>query len=371
MSSHVSSIAASLPPPLPPPAKPPDIQPIPLAHDGSDIDGCNGAPDAEMTEGPVSVPLVPNRPFWILCCRTKRRPVRLPNLPLMYYDDDLLTTIALGIGCPVLIDSNTSMATCTLYAHMCVEIDLSLPLVPLVEIQGEVFRVQYEGLHTICMSCGRYGYEAHTCLFDPPDEPLFPVEVVEPESSVVVGAGGASQVVMRVPPLAPPQKVAAFGEWMVVVRPPRSAPRQRTIGMGSRGTDSGYQAPPDNRFTVLDVEDVPPRASVLPPKPTLGDFVSANPRRPKRVWPNGSKRKQVVVFSAGSELPSTDVEGTYRGCWLGLPRLHLLPILFPLPPWLLQVLTRFLLGLFLRYLLCLLWCFRALLALRVVLRSFG
>ncbi|KAJ4847698.1 hypothetical protein Tsubulata_021824 [Turnera subulata] len=80
--------------------------------------------------------------------------VRLLALPLMYYDDDLLATFAKGIGKPIKIDSNTSQVSRALYAQICVEIDLTLPLVPVVQIREEVFKVQYEGLHVICMNCG-------------------------------------------------------------------------------------------------------------------------------------------------------------------------------------------------------------------------
>ncbi|KAJ4845599.1 hypothetical protein Tsubulata_005731 [Turnera subulata] len=41
--------------------------------------------------------------------------IRLPGLPLMYYDDDLLITFASAIGKPVKIDLNTSEATRALF----------------------------------------------------------------------------------------------------------------------------------------------------------------------------------------------------------------------------------------------------------------
>ncbi|KAJ4823692.1 hypothetical protein Tsubulata_050763 [Turnera subulata] len=89
--------------------------------------------------------------------------VRLPGLPLMYYDDDFLETAARGVGCPIRVDSNTSTASRALYARMCMEIDLTLTLVPDVTTRGEHFKVHYEGLHTICMSCGTYGHNASAC----------------------------------------------------------------------------------------------------------------------------------------------------------------------------------------------------------------
>ncbi|KAJ4844892.1 hypothetical protein Tsubulata_016465, partial [Turnera subulata] len=122
--------------------------------------------------------------------------ISLPGLPLMYYDDDLLTTFASAIGKPIKIDSNTSEATRALYAQMCVEIDFGLPLVPVVHIQDEAFKVQYEGLHTICLNCGRYGHTIIQCQFDQPDVPIEPAEGVSPENYMELivwnfrGAGG-------------------------------------------------------------------------------------------------------------------------------------------------------------------------------------
>lgn len=51
------------------------------------------------------------------------------------------------------------------FARLCVEIDLSSPLPPLIMIDGEEQRVQYEGIHLICFFCGRYGHDSDNCAF--------------------------------------------------------------------------------------------------------------------------------------------------------------------------------------------------------------
>ncbi|KAJ4840540.1 hypothetical protein Tsubulata_030411 [Turnera subulata] len=117
-------------------------------------------------------------------------------LPLMFYDDDLLSTFASAIGKPVRIDLDTSMATRALYARMCVEVDLNNPLVPVVRIQDEVFRVQYEGLHVICMNCGRHGHKAVQCQFDTPEVSIVVAEGVEPENHMDSTMGEASPIIL-------------------------------------------------------------------------------------------------------------------------------------------------------------------------------
>ncbi|KAJ4851447.1 hypothetical protein Tsubulata_031896 [Turnera subulata] len=222
--------------------------------------------------------------------------VRLPGLPLQYYDDDLLSTFASAIGAPVRIDSNTSQATRALYARRCVEVDLSQPLVPLVTIQEEVFRVQYEGLHTICLNCGRFGHTTEQCQFDSSIVPVQTAEGVDPENLMEMSSGGVNV------PASPPTVVAPsalkrpqFGEWMVVTRPPRSFPRGKPGGVGPRPP----VVPAGNRFAVLDEEGEVGVSFVRPVKPTLGDFVSVGTRKPKRVRPSEATGKGPVVFKAG------------------------------------------------------------------------
>ncbi|KAJ4842153.1 hypothetical protein Tsubulata_043823 [Turnera subulata] len=160
--------------------------------------------------------------------------ISLPGLPLMYYDDDLLITFASAIGKPIKIDSNTSEATRALYPQMCVEIDFGLPLVPVVHIQDEAFKVQYEGLHTICLNCGRYGHTIIQCQFDQPDVPIELAEGVSPENYMeVTHAVDDFQVPFRPPAPPPVSKRAQFREWMVVARSLRPPPRNRPVGDNS------------------------------------------------------------------------------------------------------------------------------------------
>lgn len=41
---------------------------------------------------------------------------------------------------------------------MCVEVDLRKVFIPSFELNGVVYRVEYEGLHLVCFDCGCYGH---------------------------------------------------------------------------------------------------------------------------------------------------------------------------------------------------------------------
>lgn len=55
--------------------------------------------------------------------------MRFLELSLMYYSEDVLYALASSIGTLVKIDINTHLATRVHFARVCVEIDLTKPLV--------------------------------------------------------------------------------------------------------------------------------------------------------------------------------------------------------------------------------------------------
>jgi hypothetical protein len=90
--------------------------------------------------------------------------IRIPSLNLVYYDESLLWTLASMVGTPVKVDMHTLRVARGKFARMCVEIDLTQPVVGRVGINGEWYQVQYEGLHIICTQCGCYGHVLKDCI---------------------------------------------------------------------------------------------------------------------------------------------------------------------------------------------------------------
>ncbi|XP_020702082.1 uncharacterized protein LOC110113749 [Dendrobium catenatum] len=85
--------------------------------------------------------------------------IRLPQLPLIYWDLNNITRISNSLGEPLWMDSHKSKWGRSSFARICVKIDVSQKLLSGVWINGRCFqRVEYEGLTNFCFDCGSIGH---------------------------------------------------------------------------------------------------------------------------------------------------------------------------------------------------------------------
>lgn len=89
--------------------------------------------------------------------------IRFPGLNLFYYDESILMAMATVVGKPVKVDNNTLNVRRGRFARVCVEVDLTKPVVGKVWLKDFWYKVEYEGLHRICSSCGCYGHLGRDC----------------------------------------------------------------------------------------------------------------------------------------------------------------------------------------------------------------
>ncbi|CAN1189436.1 hypothetical protein LINPERHAP2_LOCUS39906, partial [Linum perenne] len=89
--------------------------------------------------------------------------VRLSKLPIHFFNHLVVSRIGNCIGKTVRIDLATTEGARARYARVCVEVDISKPLLGKYMIEDRTFYVEYESLDNICFSCGFYGHKADTC----------------------------------------------------------------------------------------------------------------------------------------------------------------------------------------------------------------
>ncbi|KAJ1422584.1 Zinc finger, CCHC-type [Sesbania bispinosa] len=165
--------------------------------------------------------------------------IRIPSLPIEYYDRTILSKIGDTLGRTVKVDSNTMKPkngvweeTTTKrgkFACLCIEVDLKKPLISKFELLGRSYNVEHEGLYLICFSCGKYGHRSDGC-------PLTVKANTEAQTHQNVDGANENQKVRAVgnvvvddPPAAVGGKEVndkravndAYGPWMLVQKPVR------------------------------------------------------------------------------------------------------------------------------------------------------
>lgn len=71
--------------------------------------------------------------------------VRFPGLNLVYYDESFLLAMASALGRPIKVDTNTLKIERGKFARVCIETDLTMPVVGKIWVNGHWYKVQYEG----------------------------------------------------------------------------------------------------------------------------------------------------------------------------------------------------------------------------------
>ncbi|CAN1147346.1 hypothetical protein LINPERHAP2_LOCUS15828 [Linum perenne] len=172
--------------------------------------------------------------------------VRLPKLPIHFFNPVAVGRIGDYIGKTVRLDLATKDGSRARYARVCVEIDLSKPLLGKYVIEDRVLRVEYESLENLCYFCGVYGHKIYCCP-----------SLAEDGTSLAQQAPPEKEK----PSLDEDMKETA-GEWMTVVRRHK---KPQTKGFKTPGKPGGS----GSRFSILqpDSPEPPPQIGNPPPPP--------------------------------------------------------------------------------------------------------
>ncbi|XP_019253786.1 PREDICTED: uncharacterized protein LOC109232468 [Nicotiana attenuata] len=90
--------------------------------------------------------------------------VRLPELPIEFYDDKILAKVGNKIGRLLKVDTCTSAALRGRYARICVELPLNKQVKSFVWIGSHKQQILYECEKLLCLNCGYLGHSSSKCL---------------------------------------------------------------------------------------------------------------------------------------------------------------------------------------------------------------
>ena len=93
--------------------------------------------------------------------------VQIPKISVEYFNKQfLLHKIGQKIGGVIKVDSTTANVERGQYTRMCVEVDVTKPLLSKFRLNGRVWGIQYEVLWMICFKCERQGHKEDACVLD-------------------------------------------------------------------------------------------------------------------------------------------------------------------------------------------------------------
>jgi pentatricopeptide repeat protein len=149
---------------------------------------------------------------------------------LNQFHDKVLTAIGNRIGRTIKVDKNTLQQERGKYARLCVEVDLSQPLLAMFSIKDRTYKVEYEGLHLLCLGCGKFGHYVEGC----------PTKDINPKDTRM-----SAGVDTREEGKCEQQSAQEAGPWTVVSKPRRQRRAAKT-GEENKGMESM-----GSRFAIL------------------------------------------------------------------------------------------------------------------------
>ncbi|XP_028769454.1 uncharacterized protein LOC114726901 [Neltuma alba] len=89
--------------------------------------------------------------------------IRIPLLPLEFFNVESLRLIGKLIGRTLKVDMITHTSERGRFARICIEIDLKKKLKSAINVFGRRRVIAYEGLQLVCFHCAKYGHHRNAC----------------------------------------------------------------------------------------------------------------------------------------------------------------------------------------------------------------
>ncbi|KAJ1435401.1 hypothetical protein SESBI_04906 [Sesbania bispinosa] len=255
--------------------------------------------------------------------------IRVPGLPMEFYDKTILWRIGNTIGKTVRVDANTLKPregtwgqTTTergKFARLCIEIDLQKNLISQFRLSGRSYNVEYEGLHIVYFNCGRYGHGKDACPLKASEND----KDQQPKDSagqVENGMNHNQTDMASTIRLEDAQAKDTFGPWMLVQRPVRKRhPANKKAAPTNVFSDAAGNVPPTtndtsgSRFRALFSNEIDKGKELAANETTHtivetpSETILAKPQaaEPNSHGPKSSSQAKILTRSTPSHKPSS------------------------------------------------------------------
>ncbi|XP_058760412.1 uncharacterized protein LOC131633741 [Vicia villosa] len=172
--------------------------------------------------------------------------IRIAGLPIEYYDPKFLHFVGDRVGKTIKVDKNTLQQERGKYARICVEVNITKTLLAMFTIKGRRYKIEYEGLHLLCLKCGKFGHYKEGCQSTIKGKE---VNVHDGNMKVITGGGDGNPNTKAV------QKSldAGDGPWQIVQKQRRGRKMSKNRRNNTPGgiTEKNAKMVSGSRFTFL------------------------------------------------------------------------------------------------------------------------
>lgn len=142
--------------------------------------------------------------------------VRIPCLPIEYFDFAFLKKVGEKIGKPIRADHKTGTTARGRFVRICVEVDITKPLLTMFKMKKRVRQIEYEGLHLVCFDCGIVGHRKEECMKNKSENISEGEQAVgDGEEVAVNGENYSRKVQIKKDTLGEVSREETFGPWMI------------------------------------------------------------------------------------------------------------------------------------------------------------
>ncbi|XP_040367475.1 uncharacterized protein LOC121050689 [Rosa chinensis] len=230
--------------------------------------------------------------------------VRIFGLPVKYFKEFTVAKIGKILGDVVRVGKLTIGQSRGKFARVCVEVDLSKPLRPYVEVESTAYNVVYEGISLICFECGCFGHSKDKCptlKFPANDsiiqhDPSSDTALAHTNDSTRVVPSDVNMTSVQNGQVSPPPCDVIkedMGPWMLMIY--RNKKKSNDSGAAKKHGNSS------SRFSILQEESG--MESVLPEKTIKDNHVDIVAPIVK-LWKNFQDKKKVASVSTKANSAS-------------------------------------------------------------------
>lgn len=156
--------------------------------------------------------------------------VRIPCLPIEYFNFAFLKKVEDKIGKTIRAGHNIRMTVRGRFGRLCVDVDITKSLLTMFKLKKIIRRIEYKGIHLVCFECGVVRHKKEECTKIKPENVSREGQVAGDQDDVAVnGEAHCRKVQITKDTPLEINREETFGPWIIAQK------KENIFGRRNRG----------------------------------------------------------------------------------------------------------------------------------------